>query len=86
MYSRNMSKYLALATYLRQANLDQVTLSFDDIEQLCGPLPKSASKYQAWWSNEVEGSHVQKQGWRNAGYKVSSYKLGSWVTFTRCTW
>jgi hypothetical protein len=80
-----MSKYLALANYLRQSKLDRVTLSFKDIDDLCG-LPASAYNHRPWWANEDVGSHVQTQGWRNAGFKVAAVQMGDHVVFERANW
>ena len=37
-----------------------VTMTFDEIEQLVGSLPESATKYSAWWANQPgSGRHEQ---------------------------
>ena len=58
-------KYEPLEEHLRQTRGTSVDMSFEDIERLIGPLPKSASRYDAWWSNEAAGGrHVQAHAWR----------------------
>jgi hypothetical protein len=66
-----VAKYDRLFEYLYRAGDGPVTLGFDEIEQLVGPLPASASKYPAWWANEGgEGRQVQARAWLNAGREV----------------
>jgi hypothetical protein len=68
-------KYTPLENYLcdLRANQREVTLSFEQIERiLTVKLPPSAYQYQAWWENEVEGSHIQARGWMHAGWKVET--------------
>ncbi|MEV6637072.1 hypothetical protein AB0M54_40685 [Actinoplanes sp. NPDC051470] len=38
-------------------------------------LPRSAFRYQAWWSNEIGGNHVQAHAWMNAGWRVDGVDL-----------
>jgi hypothetical protein len=46
-------------------------MTFDELERLVGPLPASASRYSAWWSNERrDTAHVQAVAWLNAGREV----------------
>ncbi len=48
-------------------------MSFAEIEELVGPLPRSATVYSAWWSNESSsGRHVQSRAWMEAGREVVS--------------
>ena len=63
-------------------------MSFAQIDQLVatkGGLPRSAYEYQAWWSNERQPrTHVQKQAWMAAGYRIESVDFETGVvTFTR---
>ena len=79
-----MSKYKPLLDYLtKQQSL--VVLSFVEIERLLGaPLPSSARRWTAWWSNEVEGSHVQARSWMDAGFITANIDLNAGsVTFQR---
>lgn len=64
-----MSKYDPLRDYL--AGLDQasVTMSFEGVEELVGPLPASARKHRPWWAND---SKVEAQAWRAAGWHVDT--------------
>ena len=70
-----MAKYDPLKDYLKDlpTSLNDVTLSFDHINEILqSDLPYSANQYSAWWSNEVNGQHVQARAWLNAGWKVES--------------
>jgi hypothetical protein len=49
-----MGKYDRLFRHLAAADAStSVEMTFDEIERLVGPLPASASRYSAWWTNEV---------------------------------
>jgi len=74
-----MSKYDALQHYLEKSQKQNVTLSYDEIEEILGfSLPASASKHRPWWGN---GGHSQARAWLNAEYEVASVDLGRSVTF-----
>jgi hypothetical protein len=63
-----MSKYDALFHHLNAAR-SAMELTFGDIEKVLGfPLPASARRHAAWWSNSG-GTHVQSAAWKAAGYK-----------------
>jgi hypothetical protein len=50
-------------------------MRFSDIEELLGfPLPRSARRHAAWWSNSG-GAHVQSLAWMNAGYRTEDVDL-----------
>lgn len=66
-----MGRYDPLFGYLCRSPDDSVTMTFDEIEALVGPLPLSATKYDAWWQNEAANSgHPQAAAWLNAGRTV----------------
>ncbi len=69
------TKYWPLFNQLQQSGQDEVTLSFSEIEQLLGsPLPGSARKSRAWWSNRSSGT-VQASAWMEAGYNTENLDL-----------
>jgi hypothetical protein len=75
-----MAKYTPLMEYLHNfdKNQNEVTLSFTQIESvIADKLPQSAFNHEAWWANEVDGSHVEAHAWMGAGWKVDH------VDFTR---
>jgi hypothetical protein len=64
-----MSKYDALCHHLNRLQ-GPVELSFKEVEEILQfPLPASARRYPAWWSNSG-GTHVQAQAWMEAGYRT----------------
>jgi hypothetical protein len=72
-------KYTPLEHYLRgiTPGLDEVSLSFEKIEQVLGAsLPPSAHRHQAWWANEADGRHVHAHAWMNAGWRVDFVDQG----------
>lgn len=69
-----MSKYDPLASSLRHST-GRVVLSFSDIEEILGvPLPSSARRHAAWWSNSG-GTHVQSHAWLSAGYRTAQIDI-----------
>lgn len=78
------SKYDALRDWLASVEEATTTMSFKQIADLVGSLPQSAWKHQAWWANELSGSHVQARSWREAGFRVASAnQREGWVQFVR---
>lgn len=70
----SMSKYDPLLRLLQSSRGD-VELAFGDIEEVLGfPLPASARRYAAWWSNSG-GTHVQSVAWQSAGYRTEDVNL-----------
>lgn len=63
----------ALTNYLEKYTLDEITLTFEELETMVGEkLPPSAYKYKAWWANDK--SHNQSKSWMNAGFKTQGTK------------
>jgi hypothetical protein len=82
-----IGKYIPLEKYLRSlpASQEEVTLSFDIIEQvLSDSLPPSAHEHRAWWGNQKQGTHVEAIAWMDAGWLVDTVDLKEkWVKFVR---
>ena len=80
------SRYAPLADWLQSqpGEVDQVQLSFTEIEKIIGgSLPDSARTHRAWWSNDAE-SHPQGKIWIDAGWRTTFVNLTEQrVTFTR---
>lgn len=79
-----MPKYDPLQQHLKRQRLEQVVMSFRDIERVIGAmLPKSAERPQ-WWANErsVGSRHVHCAAWLDAGYEAFLGR-GERVTFRR---
>lgn len=49
-------------------------LSFEEIEELVGPLPRGARRLRQWWANERT---AQARAWRAAGWRVLLADTGS---------
>jgi hypothetical protein len=72
------SSYALLADHLRAANVPFMQLSFSEIEQILGrPLPASARRHRAWWSNDASGRHSHAAAWMDAGWLVETVDLGA---------
>ena len=67
-----MGKYDPLRNFLASQPADQreLTMSFSDIENLVGRLPRYARSRPAWWANS--GVSDAGQAWREAGWQVES--------------
>ena len=80
-------KYTPLDDYLRNLSASQreVTLSFEQIEQILNDkLPSSAYQYQEWWNYEKHPRNPQKQAIANAGWKVETVNFSEkWVYLIR---
>lgn len=68
-----MSKYDPLRDYLasQPADLRDLPMSFEQIEELVGKLPRSAYAHRAWWANTPD-ARVEARAWRSAGWAVES--------------
>ena len=75
-------RYQPLCDYLSGVTAASVGLSFRQVEDILGhPLPASARRHRAWWSN---GGHAHANAWLSTGWHVDSVNVGSgWVTFRR---
>lgn len=79
-------KYTPLEQYLRNLPNEQkeITLTFAQIETIIqDSLPRSSKEHSAWWSNEVDGNHVQAHAWINAGWSSHADQSRRLVRFLR---
>lgn len=80
-------KYDPLEKHLRSLprTQDEVTLSFESIEQVLNDkLPPSAYEQRAWWGNQAQGTQVEVIAWMDAGWMVDTVDLvEKWVKFVR---
>ncbi len=68
-----MSKYDGLRDALRTDGRAGVPMTFSQIAEVVGDLPRSARIHAAWWYGTAAGSrHVQKRAWEAAGYTVET--------------
>jgi hypothetical protein len=73
-----MSKYHRLKTYLHGQGGEWFSTSFSQVESVLGfPLPASARKHRAWWTNLLDGTHTQAHAWMDAGWRVWSVDLAA---------
>lgn len=72
-----MSKYDPLTRHLSSRNLSRIPMRFGELEDLLGfPLPASARRHRAWWSNNPSNS-VMTKAWLEAGYQSEQVDLCS---------
>lgn len=80
------SRYAALADWLQSipGDIDQVPLTFAEIEEIIGgKLPASAHSHRAWWANDAQG-HPHSKEWLEAGWRRAYLSLDEKrVTFVR---
>ena len=80
------SRYGPLADFLQgqPGDIDQLTLTFDEIEKIInGPLPSSARTHRAWWSNDAQ-VHPHSQLWLEVGWRTTFLNMSvQRVTFAR---
>lgn len=83
-------KYQGLESYLSlsSSTINEVTLSFEQIETIIGDtLPVSALNYREWWANQSDtANRPQAKAWTKAGFvvdEVHQMHKDSWVRFKR---
>lgn len=70
-----MSDPTLLTHFLRTCGKDEIKMSFDEIASVLEEvLPASASKYNAWWSNNPT-NNPRTYGWLNADYRTRELNL-----------
>ncbi len=80
-----VTKYDPLRDYLAALaeDLRELTMSFGEIEELVGQLPRPACSRHAWWAN-TDDARVEARAWRAAGwYVLSADQTAEQVTFAR---
>lgn len=77
--TRYAGKYGPLRTFLEDCQKDRISMTFKQIEELVGKLPKSASLHLAWWGNHEGNS--QAKAWMGAHYLVEANLAGRSVVF-----
>ncbi|MFI4975725.1 MAG: hypothetical protein ACHP84_14385 [Caulobacterales bacterium] len=74
--SNQQSKYDPLQSYLGDRTDRELPMAFRDVERVLGfPLPPSARRHPAWWSNN-RGTNVAVKAWRDAGWRTSRVDIG----------
>jgi hypothetical protein len=68
------SSYSPLRNYLGRAREPNVTLSFNEIEQILSrQLPASARRHRAWWANDRTHRHART--WLDVAWEVNAASL-----------
>lgn len=78
------SRYAPLTAHLLKIGQSRIPMTFAEIETLVGyPLPASAHKHRAWWSNNPSNS-VITWAWLAAGYRSEQVDMeGRRLVFRR---
>jgi hypothetical protein len=72
-----MSKYDALGDFLRNRGMDEIAMTFAEIEKITGTkLPRSAYAHRPWWSNGATNS-VMTKVWLDAGYRSARVDMAA---------
>ena len=80
-----MAKYDPLRDYLRKQSLQQIILTFREMEKIIGASLPVSAKLPQWWENvaAMETTHVQCKAWRAAGYDAFPVTGSKKVRFER---
>jgi hypothetical protein len=77
---RNNAKWSLLTKWLIDRNLPSITLTWEELGDIVGGLPNSATDhFQQWWY----GDRPNTRAWREAGYELSSVQLGRTLTLVK---
>jgi hypothetical protein len=72
-----MGKYEPLGTFLRGQRMQEVPLTFSEIEKITGvKLPPKAQHHRAWWSNNAS-NNVMTKVWLEAGYESARVDMSA---------
>ena len=64
------SKYFPLYQHLNRQRGERIPMTFSEVEAVLGaPLPLSARRSRAFWSNRARGG-LQAEAWLEAGYEA----------------
>jgi Family of unknown function (DUF6884) len=76
--------YAPLADHLAAAGGFAVQLTFTQVERILGrPLPGSARRHRAWWSNESSGGHSHAAAWMGSGWLVDGVDFNAGTVYFR---
>ena len=79
-----MGKYQPLSEFLRRQTASEIPMTFNQVERVIGEqLPKSATRYRAWWSNNST-NNVMTAAWLEAGFESEQVDMeGRKLVFRR---
>ena len=69
-----MSKYEPLRQFLEGQGLQQIRVSFADVERILGFKLPASQNHRAWWSNNPN-NNVMTKAWLAAGYETEQVDL-----------
>lgn len=69
-----MSKYEPLRHFLENMAMNEVRMSFADVERVLGFKLPPSQNYRAWWSNNPNNNVMTKE-WLAAGYETEQVDL-----------
>jgi hypothetical protein len=83
-----VAKYDPLFRHLCTIGDDPIEMTFDEIEQLVGPLPRAATLQREWWSNDHSASRpAHSRAWLDSGRQVEHVdRDGRRVLFSAARW
>ncbi len=74
-------KYQRLAEFLAAQSGPEMRMSFAQVEELVGALPRSAHGHRAWWGNHARNPQAR---WMDVGWRVSDLNAaGQQITFRK---
>jgi transcriptional regulator with XRE-family HTH domain len=79
--ARRPGKYAALSERLRSSGTETVTMTFTQLAELVGGLPRSAVDHRAWWGNHA--GNLQAKAWLGPGYIAEPEIARRRVTFRK---
>jgi hypothetical protein len=72
-----VGKYEPLGAFLRGQRMQEVPLTFTEIEKITGvKLPPKAQHHRAWWSNNAS-NNVMTKVWLEAGYESAQVDMSA---------
>jgi hypothetical protein len=78
-----MSKYEPLRHFLEGQELQQIRVSFSDVERILGFKLPASKNHRAWWSNNPS-NNVMTKAWLAAGYETEQVDIeGRRLVFRR---
>ena len=80
------NKFDPLRDYLKAQTVDDLTLTYDEIEDIVGfALPRAAQRAEWWFDDTPEHPKLQRIAVRDAGYDAKRLPDGKQVRFTRAS-
>jgi len=69
-----VSKYEELARFLEKQDGELLRMTFQEVEDIIGPLTPAARKHRAWWANSASQNHAMN-GWLSVGWETSQVNM-----------